>query len=75
MVSFTDIKYGNNKQEWLKDVAFVTGTMCDPNEPQTFQQAWWNPDKKAREKWSEVIRLEFDKMINMGIWREVNKCE
>ena len=38
--SFANIKYGNNAQEWLKDVAFVTGTMYDPNEPQTFQQAW-----------------------------------
>ena len=30
VASFTDIKYGNNTQEWLEDVAFVTGTMCDP---------------------------------------------
>ena len=42
VVSFANIQYGNNEQEWLEDVAFVTGTMCDPNEPQTFQQAWWN---------------------------------
>ena len=33
VVSFANIQYGNNTQEWLK------GTMCDPNEPQTFQQA------------------------------------
>ena len=75
VVSFTDITYGNNTQEWLKGVAFVTGTMCDPNEPQTFQQAWWNSDKDAREKWHEAIRLEFNKMIKMGEWREVNKEE
>ena len=73
VASFADIKYGNNIQEWLKDVAFVIGTMCDPNEPQTFQQAWWNPDKNAREKWHEAVRLEFNKMIKMGVWREVNK--
>ena len=40
VASFTDFQYGNNLQECLDDVAFVTGTMCDPNEPQTFQQAW-----------------------------------
>ena len=40
VASFADIKCGNNIQEWLEDVAFVTGTMCDPNEPKTFQQAW-----------------------------------
>ena len=51
VASFAIIKYGNNTQEWLKDVAFVTGTICDPNEPQTFQQAWWNPDKDTREEW------------------------
>ena len=75
VVSFTNIQYGNNTQEWLKDEAFATGTMCDPNEPQTFQQAWWNSDKTAREKWHEAIRLEFNKMIKMGVWKEVNKEE
>ena len=73
VVSFANIQYGNNTQEWLKDVAFVTGTMCDPNEPQTFQQAWWNSDKTARDKWCEAIRLEFNKMIKMGVWRELKK--
>ena len=73
VVSFANIQYGNNTQEWLKDVIFVTGTMCDPNEPQTLQQAWWNSDKDAREKWHEAIRLEFNKMIKMGVWREVER--
>ena len=75
MVSFANIQSGNNTQEWLEDVAFVTRTMCDPNEPQTFQQAWWNSDENSREKWHEAIRLEFNKMIQMGVWREVNKEE
>ena len=61
VASFTGIKCGKNIQEWLDHVAFITGTMCDPNEPQTFQQAWWDPDKNAREKWHETIRLEFNK--------------
>ena len=66
MVSFANIQYGNNTQEWLEDLAFVTGTMCD-------QQAWWNSDKNAREKCHEAIRLEFNKMIKMCVWREINK--
>ena len=49
--------------------------MCDPNEPQTFQQAWWDPDKNAREKWYEATRREFNKMIKMGVWRKVSKME
>ena len=75
VASFANIRYGNNTQEWLKDVAFITGTMCDPNEPQTFQQAWWNLDKDAREKWHEATKIEFNKMTKMGIWRELNKEE
>ena len=50
VVSFANIEYRNKTQEWLEDVAFVTGTLCDPNEPQTFQEARWNSDKTAREK-------------------------
>ena len=75
VASFEEIKCGNNVQEWLEDVAFVTGTMCDPNEPKTFQQAWWDPDKNGREKRREAIRLECNKMIKMGVWREVNKLK
>ena len=36
---------------------------------------WWNSDKNTREKWHDAIRLEFNKMIKMGVWREVNKEE
>ena len=45
--------------------------MSDPSEPLTFQQAWWHPDLKAREKWHDGIKLEFDKMISIGVWRKV----
>ena len=75
VVSFANTRNGNNTQESLEDAAFVTSTMCDPNEPQTFQQAWWNSDKNAREKWHEGIVLQFNKLIKMGVWREVNKEE
>ena len=56
VVSFANIQSGNNTQERLEDVAFVAGTMCDPKEPQTFQQAWWNSDKDSREKWHPRIQ-------------------
>ena len=75
VASFADKQCGENVQEWLEDVAFVTGTMCDPNEPQTFQQAWWDPDKNAGKKWCEAIRLVFNKMIKIGVWRKVSKME
>ena len=73
LASFASVSHGNNLQEWLQEVAFVTATMSDPNEPATFQEAWWHPEAEARAKWREAIRLEFKKMIAMGVWRKVGK--
>ena len=47
--------------------------MSDPDEPQSFQEAWWDPDLIAREKWQEAICLEFKKMLDMGVWRHVKR--
>ena len=47
--------------------------MSDPDEPQSFQEAWWDPDLIAREKWCEAIHLEFKKMLDMCVWRHVNR--
>ena len=38
-------------------------------EPTSFEEAWWHPDLKAREKWRAAIRLEFHSMIKRGVWR------
>ena len=71
MAGYVDVKIGTNINEWLNEIAFKTSEMSDPMEPQTFQQAWWHPDLIAREKWHEGIKLEFNKMISMGVWRKV----
>ena len=47
--------------------------MSDPDEPQSFQEAWWDPDLIAREKWREAIHLEFKKMLEMCVWRHVKR--
>ena len=47
--------------------------MSDPDEPQSFQEAWWDPDLGTREKWQEAICLEFKKMLDMGLWRHVKR--
>ena len=47
--------------------------MSDPDEPQSFQEAWWDSDLVVREKWQEAIHLEFKKMLDMGVWRHVKK--
>ena len=55
------------------EIAFVTSTMADPDEPQSFQEARWDPDLISREKWREAIHLEFKKMLDMGVWRYVKR--
>ena len=47
--------------------------MSDPDEPQSFQEAWWDPDLVARDKWQEAIHLDFKKMLDMGVWRHVKR--
>ena len=51
MSAFADVKDEKTLNEWLHEIAFVTSTMSDPDEPQSFQEAWWDPDLIAREKW------------------------
>ena len=51
MSAFADVKDKKTLNEWLHEIDFVTSTMSDPDEPQSFQEAWWDPDLIAREKW------------------------
>ena len=68
MSAFADVKDDKTLNEWLHEIAFVTSTTSDPDEPQSFQEAWWDPDLISREKWREAICLEFKKMLDMGVW-------
>ena len=47
--------------------------MSDPDEVQSFQEAWCDPDLRAREKLQEAIHLEFKKMFDMDVWRHVKR--
>ena len=49
MSAFQDVKDDKTLNEWLHEIAFVTSTLSDPDEPQSFP--WWDPDLIAREKW------------------------
>ena len=51
VTSFADVKEEKTLNEWLHEIAFVTSTMSDPDEPQSFQEPWWDPDLIARENW------------------------
>ena len=57
MSAFADVKDDKTLNEWLHEIASVTSTMSDPDEPQSFHKAWWDPDLISREKWREAICL------------------
>ena len=59
MSAFADVKVEKTLNEWLHEIAFLTSTMSDHDEPQSFQEAWGDPDLVAREKFQEAICLEF----------------
>ena len=50
MSAFAEFKDDKTLNEWLREIAFATSTMSDPDEPQSFQEAWWDPDLISREK-------------------------
>ena len=54
----------------------MTSTMSDPDEPQSFEEAWLDHDLTAREKWGEAIHMEFKKMLDTGVRRDEkrNNC-
>ena len=51
MSAFADVKDDKTLNEWLHEIAFVRSTMSGRDEPQSFQEAWWDPDLIASEKW------------------------
>ena len=57
MSAFVDVKDDKTLNDWLHEIAFVSSTMPDPGGPQSFQEAWWDPDFISTEKWREAIRL------------------
>ena len=73
MSAFPDVKDDKTLNKWLHEIAFVTRTISDPDEPQSFQEAWWDPDLISREKLREDICLDFKKMLDMGVWRHVKR--
>ena len=73
MSAFTDVKDEKTLNEWLHEITFVTSTMSHPDEPQSFQEAWWDPDLVFIDKWRDAIHLEFKRMLDMGVWRHVKR--
>ena len=56
MSAFAEVKDDKILNEWLHEIAFVTSAMSDSDEPQSFQEAWWDPDLISREKRREAVQ-------------------
>ena len=73
MSAFADVKDDKTLNEWLHEIAFLTSTMSDPDEPQSFQEPWCDPELISRDKWREAICLEFKRLLDMCVWRHVKR--
>jgi hypothetical protein len=43
--------------------AFIMAVMSDLEEPQTFDEAWNNPDPEKQLKWRDAITEEMGRMV------------
>ena len=70
IAGFADVKAGSNLHEWLNEIAFETSEMSDPSDQKYFSKHGGILTGSKR-KWHDGIKLEFNKMISMGVWRKV----
>ena len=66
MSAFADVKDDKTLNEWLHETAFVTSTMSDPDEPQSFQEAWWDPDFISRENGERLFAWSSRRCWTLG---------
>ena len=71
--AFADVKEEKTSNEWLHEIAFVTSTMSDPDETQSFQEAWWDPDLIARENGKRIFTWSSKRCWTWVFWRHVNR--
>ncbi|KAL7460372.1 hypothetical protein ACHAXS_000826 [Conticribra weissflogii] len=48
---------------------------ANEEEPQSFEEAYYHPDKAQREKWRNAIKKEFHDMNKRGVWKIIKKSE
>ena len=46
-----------------------------PDEPTSFEEAWYNADPREQEGWRSAIKKEFNDMKKMKVWRRIKKSE
>ena len=62
-------------EDWIQETCFISAVTSGPTEPKTFQEAWHSPIEEERNKWQAAIRKEIRSMINIGVWRKIDKMK
>ena len=60
-------------EEWIQETCLISAMTSGPNEPKTFQEAWHSPVEEERNNWQMAIRKENKSMIEIGVWRKVDR--
>ena len=59
---------------FTNDVANIVSEEVDViNDPNSFQDAWDNPDEIAKMKWREAIKKEFGDLKDRNVWRVIQR--
>ena len=62
-------------EDWIHETCLISAVTSGPTEPKTFQEAWHSPVEEERNNWQAAIRKEIKSMINIGVWRKIDKVK
>ena len=62
-------------EDWIHETCLISAVTSGPTEPKTFQEAWHSPVEEERQNSQISIRKEIKSMINMGVWRKIDKMK
>ena len=62
-------------EDWIHETCLISAVTSGPTEPKTFQEAWHSPVEEERHNWQVAIWKEIKSMINIGVWRKIDKVK
>ena len=60
-------------EEWIQETCLIPAVTSGPNEPKTFQEAWYSPVKEERNNWQMAIRKANKSSSEREVWRNVDR--
>ena len=71
------MKVTNENLYFLIDIATIVIVAEDKKtlkeEPKSFNEVWYHPDKEPQKEWYEATRKEFEDMIKQQVWQKMSK--